>query len=72
VSLDDKYTYPGSNGVLINKLSLRTHDQLDNAMNEYASLVVRGPRPHLGTEIKTIGRSWHVCCLGDLPHVLEA
>lgn len=46
---DDRYTYPGSGGVLRNQLGLRTHAELDDAMNDYASLewaaLVKEPIP---------------------------
>jgi cell filamentation protein len=38
LSQDDKYTYPGSGGVLINKLGLTDGQRLDSAMNAFASL----------------------------------
>lgn len=34
---DDKYTYPGSGGVLINSKGIRDQARLDQAMNDYAS-----------------------------------
>lgn len=34
---DDKYTYPGSGGVLRNKLGITDPVELDEAMNDYAS-----------------------------------
>jgi len=37
VSDDDKYTYPGSGGVLINAKGIRDQGRLDQAMNDYAS-----------------------------------
>lgn len=37
MSVDDKYTYPGSGGVLINGLGLRDAAALDEAINRYAS-----------------------------------
>jgi len=37
VSLDDKYTYPGSGGVLRNNLNIRDPYQLDDALNDFAS-----------------------------------
>jgi len=37
VSDDDKYTYPGSGGVLINSKGIRDQARLDQAMNDYAS-----------------------------------
>lgn len=37
MSADDKYTYPGSNGVLKNLLGIRDRHRLDEAMNDYAS-----------------------------------
>ncbi len=40
MSVDDKYTYPGSGGVLINAASIRDHVQLDEAMNDVASFVL--------------------------------
>jgi cell filamentation protein len=39
VSQDDKYTYPNSGGVLLNKLSITAGPRLDEAMNELASAV---------------------------------
>lgn len=35
--IDDKYTYPGSGGVLVNKLNIREPDRLDAAMNRIAT-----------------------------------
>lgn len=35
---DDKYTYPGSGGVLVNKLGIRDASRLDEALNDYASV----------------------------------
>ncbi|UQB17880.1 Fic/DOC family protein [Clavibacter nebraskensis] len=40
MSVDDKYTYPGSGGVLINAAGIRDHAQLDEAMNDVASFVL--------------------------------
>ncbi|WP_420367161.1 Fic/DOC family protein [Curtobacterium sp. L1-20] len=40
MSVDDKYTYPGSGGVLVNAAGYRTHEQLDEAMNEFASVTM--------------------------------
>ena len=37
MSDDDKYTYPGSGGVLINSKGTRDQDRFDQAMNDYAS-----------------------------------
>lgn len=37
MSQDDKYTYPGSGGVPRNKRGLTDRDELDRAMNDYAS-----------------------------------
>ncbi|WP_254789363.1 Fic/DOC family protein [Curtobacterium sp. YR515] len=37
VSDDDKYTYPGSGGVLINSKGIRDQARLDQATNDYAS-----------------------------------
>lgn len=37
MSQDDKYTYPGSGGVLINKLGLTDGAELDLVMNDFAS-----------------------------------
>ena len=38
LGVDDRYTIPGSGGVLRNQLGLETHEQLDEAMNDYAAL----------------------------------
>lgn len=38
MSIDDKYTYPVSGGVLINSLGLRDAAALDEAVNRYASV----------------------------------
>ncbi|TWE07392.1 Fic/DOC family protein [Rudaeicoccus suwonensis] len=35
--IDDKYTYPGSGGVLINTFNIKDPDRLDQAMNDVAS-----------------------------------
>jgi len=40
MSVDDKYTYPGSGGVLINAAGIRDHARLDEAMNDVASFVL--------------------------------
>lgn len=40
MSVDDKYTYPGSGGVLVNTAGYRTHAQLDAAMNDVASITM--------------------------------
>ncbi|MBT1633259.1 Fic/DOC family protein [Curtobacterium flaccumfaciens] len=40
MSVDDKYTYPGSGGVLVNAAGYRTHEQLDEAMNDVASITM--------------------------------
>lgn len=37
-AVDDRYTIPDSEGVLRNQFGLETHEQLDEAMNDYASL----------------------------------
>jgi cell filamentation protein len=37
---DDKYTYPGSGGVLVNSLGIRDAARLDAAMNDYASFAM--------------------------------
>lgn len=37
---DDKYTYPGSGGVLVNRFDIRDASRLDHTMNEYASLAM--------------------------------
>jgi cell filamentation protein len=37
MSGDDKYTYPGSGGVLVNRLGIRDPVRLDEALNDYAS-----------------------------------
>ena len=38
MTLDDKYTYPGSGGVLVNRLGIRDLGRLDHALNDYASV----------------------------------
>lgn len=38
MSVDDKYTYPGSGGVLVNHLCIRDAARLDQALNDYASI----------------------------------
>lgn len=38
MTLDDKYTYPGSGGVLVNRLGIRDPNRLDHALNDYASV----------------------------------
>lgn len=40
MSVDDKYTYPGSGGVLINAANYRTHRELDEAMDDVASITM--------------------------------
>jgi cell filamentation protein len=35
---DDKYTYPGSGGVLRNRLNIRDRAELEGAINDYASV----------------------------------
>lgn len=37
MTLDDRYTYPGSGGVLINRLDIRDPALLDLALNDYAT-----------------------------------
>lgn len=37
---DDKYTYPGSGGVLINKFGITDAAKLDEALNDYASSAI--------------------------------
>ena len=37
MSVDDKYTYPGSGGVLVNSKGIRDASRLDAALNDYAS-----------------------------------
>ncbi|UDM20532.1 Fic/DOC family protein [Clavibacter michiganensis] len=68
MSVDDKYTYPGSGGVLINAASIRDHVELDEAMNDVASFVLAKiytePVPaRLGLEYL---RGIHVRMFGDL------
>lgn len=38
MSVDDKYTYPGSGGVLVNHYNIRDAEQLDKALNAVASV----------------------------------
>lgn len=38
MSVDDKYTYPGSGGVLRNRQGIREAARLDHVMNQYASV----------------------------------
>ena len=48
MTLDDKYTYPGSGGVLVNRLGIRDSTRLDQALNDYASLAwaeIQAERP---------------------------
>jgi cell filamentation protein len=40
MSVDDKYTYPGSGGVLVNAAGIRDQDLLDAAMNDVASITM--------------------------------
>ncbi len=40
MSIDDKYTYPGSGGVLINAAGIQDRDTLDAAMNEVSSIAL--------------------------------
>jgi cell filamentation protein len=37
MAIDDKYTYPGSGGVLVNAAGIRDQDALDEAMNDVAT-----------------------------------
>jgi cell filamentation protein len=39
--IDDKYTYPGSGGVLINRLGLRRQHEVDHALNRFASVAIQ-------------------------------
>lgn len=49
MSVDDKYTYPGSGGVLVNHYNIRDAEQLDKALNAVASVrwaaISREPLP---------------------------
>ncbi len=49
MSVDDKYTYPGSGGVLVNKLGILDADALDRALNDFVSAawadLIRNPPP---------------------------
>ncbi|HKU10789.1 MAG TPA: hypothetical protein VJQ61_06120 [Sinomonas sp.] len=38
MSEDDKYTYPGSGGVLVNHPGIRDARLLDEALNDYATV----------------------------------
>ena len=38
MTLDDKYTFPDSGGVLVNRLGIRNIGRLDQALNAYASV----------------------------------
>jgi cell filamentation protein len=38
LGVDDRYTYPGSGGVLRNQLGITSHELLDEAMNDFATL----------------------------------
>ena len=38
MSVDDKYTYPGSGGVLVNKYDIRDGARLDELLNDFASV----------------------------------
>lgn len=40
MSEDDKYTYPGSGGVLVNSLGIRDAARLDASMNDFASFAM--------------------------------
>ncbi|WP_434513175.1 Fic family protein (plasmid) [Clavibacter nebraskensis] len=68
MSVDDKYTYPGSGGVLINAAGIRDHAQLDEAMNDVASFVLAKiytePAPER-LELEYL-RGIHVRMFGDL------
>ncbi|WP_434168919.1 Fic/DOC family protein [Clavibacter michiganensis] len=68
MSVDDKYTYPGSGGVLINAAGIRDHAQLDEAMNDVASFVLAKiytePAPER-LDIEYL-RGIHVRMFGDL------
>ncbi|WP_434174239.1 Fic family protein (plasmid) [Clavibacter michiganensis] len=68
MSVDDKYTYPGSGGVLINAAGIRDHAELDEAMNDVASFVLAKiytePAPER-LDIEYL-RGIHVRMFGDL------
>lgn len=68
MSVDDKYTYPGSVGVLINEAGIRDHVQLDEAMNDVALFVLARiytePAPE-SLDLEYL-RGIHVRMFGDL------
>jgi len=62
MTLDDKYTYPGSGGVIVNRLGIRDLGRLDQALNDYASVAwvhlrqVPAPEPPGFDYLQTIHR----------------
>lgn len=68
MSVDDKYTYPGSGGVLVNTAGYRTHAQLDEAMNDVASVTMAEVRaePVPARPDYAYLRSIHERMFGDL------
>lgn len=68
MSVDDKYTYPGSGGVLINAAGIQDRDTLDAAMNDVSSIALAKIReePVPARPDFEYLRSIHVRMFGDL------
>ncbi len=68
MSVDDKYTYPGSGGVLINAAGIHDRDTLDAAMNDVSSIALAKIRdePIPARPDFEYLRSIHVRMFGDL------
>jgi cell filamentation protein len=68
MSVDDKYTYPGSGGVLVNAAGIRDQRQLDEAMNDVASITMAEVRAAAVPERPDYAylRSIHERMFGDL------
>lgn len=64
MSVDDKYTYPDSGGVLINAAGIRDQRRLDEAMNGVVSITmaeVRAERVLTGPATSTCAASTSAC-----------
>ncbi|MCY1692893.1 Fic/DOC family protein [Curtobacterium sp. SL109] len=68
MSVDDKYTYPGSGGVLVNAAGIRDQRQLDEAMNDVASITMAEVRAEPVPDRPGYGylQSIHERMFGDL------
>lgn len=68
MSVDDKYTYPGSGGVLVNAAGIRDRSQLDEAMNDVASITMAEVRAERVPDRPGYGylQSIHERMFGDL------